>query len=136
MQENPDQVKFDAIQEINRQARLSQSDYIYVQTGTDVLREAFQLLKLISSEFTSTVIQCLDQVPQDKPLLKLSIIKSYLMTSKLGNEYDATHENLLSTIRSFFRETESNEVKVLCIENISLLMVTQRKVFNENLDWF
>ena len=136
MQENPDQIKFDAIQEINRQARLSQSDYIYVQTGTDVLREAFQLLKLISSEFTSTVIQCLDKVPQDKPLLKLSIIKSYLMTSKLGNEYDSTHENLLSTIRSFFRETESNEVKVLCIENISLLMVTQRKVFNENLDWF
>ena len=58
------------------------------------------------------------------------------MTSKLGNDYDSTHENLLSTIRSFFRETESNEVKVLCIENISLLMVTQRKVFNENLDWF
>jgi len=80
LQENPDQIKFDAIQEINRQARLSQSDYIYVQTGTDVLREAFQLLKLISSEFTSTVMYCLDQVPQDKPLLKLSIIKSYLMT--------------------------------------------------------
>jgi len=58
------------------------------------------------------------------------------MTSKLGTDYDSTHENLLATIRSFFRETESNEVKVLCIENISLLMVTQRKVFNENLDWF
>lgn len=41
LQENPDQIKYDAIQEINRQARLSQSDYIYVQNGTDVLREAF-----------------------------------------------------------------------------------------------
>jgi hypothetical protein len=41
------------------------------------------------------VIESLEKVPQDKPLLKLSIIKSYLMTSKLGVEYDSTHEYLL-----------------------------------------
>lgn len=82
------------------------------------------MIKLITSEFTTTVIESLDRVSSDKPLLKLSIIKSYLMTSKLGAEYDQTHEHLLQTIRSFFKETESNEVKVLCIENIALLMVT------------
>ena len=40
------------------------------------------------SDFTKIVFELLEQTPTDKPLLKLSITKSYLMTSKLGADYD------------------------------------------------
>jgi Nuclear condensing complex subunits, C-term domain len=88
------------------------------------------------SDFAKIVFEFLEIQPKDKPLLRLSVIKSYLMTSKLGADYDDTHDYLLETIQNILKETESNEIKVLCIENLALLMVTQRKVLNENLSWF
>lgn len=58
------------------------------------------------------------------------------MTTKLGVEYDTYHDQLIELIQGYLKETEQNEVKVLCIENLALLMVTQHKIFEDNLCWF
>lgn len=57
---------------------------LFVQSGADVLKEAFRLFKTLFSNYIDTVLDCIKQISDTSLVHKLSVMKALLQTSKLG----------------------------------------------------
>lgn len=55
-----------------------------MQSGADVLKEAFRLFKTLFSNYIDTVLDCIKQISDTSLVHKLSVMKALLQTSKLG----------------------------------------------------
>ena len=84
-------------------------------------------------------MQLIKTISGDNLIHKMSVLKALLQTSKLGQEDcpELTElENVTKTCTDLLKITDSDSVKMLSVEVLSLLMVVSHRAFTEHVDGF